>query len=517
MYEGCVMGLVDKLLEPTKNYINFRDLLFHLSSVNNEPLYDVATYLSHHIECLSFYHIDTNYKITPSDAKDQESMRKSLGSIQQALLFIADDWIFSSIDSLNKLPADTKAKLGNLIISNIHYCFKKSELLSFEPLNGLLHFEDVDVKHKVEDANFENPIDRLMEENRRKYIAVNDFVNSLSKPGSLGAGNPLRITVKEILEEAKLNKINLYRLRGTEYLLVSHTDSFKYKDSAEILRSFYDILDNDQTGTVSSDRELFRDFYFAYSEVAYLISSNSKTVEKESSIHIDDQPSDNNSKPSYNSSVINNLGENQRLLITYASFTVSDITCLIIDENPAYINNNANYLRHQRMIYKAINAGSLIPNDSDEIPAKEVKTWLANHSFIYKGFNDNLSNDNDKMGVAVVGHAKRKSYEQLVEELATANNRIKQQDLDINRLNEQLNEQTNKPSDDKELPHNSQMGVARMLHTILTMHKYDLSATKGKTNNLIENASQSNGTPVTRNFIAQWIDLANQAKSDSTK
>ena len=55
-----------------------------------------------------------------------------------------------------------------------------------------------------------------------------------------------------------------------------------------------------------------------------------------------------------------------------------------------------------------------------------------------------------------------------------------------------------------------------MLYAILTEHNYDLSATKGKANSLIEKASQLHGTSVTRNFIAQWIELANQAKSDST-
>ena len=75
------------------------------------------------------------------------------------------------------------------------------------------------------------------------------------------------------------------------------------------------------------------------------------------------------------------------------------------------------------MICKAIAAGSLTPNDSDEIPAEQVKTWLANHNFIYRGFNDNLSNDRDKVGIAVVGHV-IKTYDQLVEELATANNKV---------------------------------------------------------------------------------------------
>lgn len=417
------MGLVDKLLEPTKNYINFRDLLFHLSSVNNEPLYDVATYLSHHIEFLSFYHIDTNYKITPSDAKDQESMRKSLGSIQQALLFVADDWIFGSIDSLNKLPADTKAKLGNLIISNIHYCFKKSELLSFEPLNGLLHFEDVDAKHTVQVENIESLIDSKFEKQHREYISVNDFVNNLYK--GIGSGKPLKFTLKSLLEDTPLREVKLYKLRNLNYSLVSLTDNLKYKNTDDLLRHFYSVLDDEQTGTVTSDRKPFKDFYFSYSETQDIINSALKKAETRQMSPITEQSSTENPKLLESNNVIDSLGENQRLLITYAFFTASDMTCLIIDENPTYINSNANYLRHHRMICKAIDAGSLIPNDSDEIPAKQVKTWLANHNFIYKGFNDNLSNDNDKMGVAVVGHAKCKSYEQLVEELATANDTIK--------------------------------------------------------------------------------------------
>lgn len=240
----------------------------------------------------------------------------------------------------------------------------------------------------IKSEEIESPVYRMMEENRRKYIAVNDFVNNLSKSGSLGAGNPLKITVKYILENIPLNEINLYGLKGTEYLLASQTDEFKYKGAAEILQSVYDILDNDQTGTVSSDRKLFKDFYFAYSEVGCLIGSDSKMAEKESSIHIDKQSSVNNPKPSDDSSVITNLGKNQRLLITYALFTADDMVCLIIDENPACISHNDNYLAHHRMVSNAIDAGFLIPNDTDRIPAEQVKIWLANYNFIYKGFND---------------------------------------------------------------------------------------------------------------------------------
>ena len=425
------MGLVDRLLEPIKDYISFRDLLFRLSSLNNEPLYDVITHLLHHdLNSMCFYNIDMNYKIIKFKPNEFDSVTEFLKEIQNALFLTDEAWVWSNPASINELSEFSRNAITTTVSKAMHCFFKKSELLIFEPLNGLLHFEDVDVERTVKDEIIESPIERRMEDNRRKYVAVNDFVNDLSKGrsfkegGSFGAGNPLKITVEEILEKNLLSDINLYKLRGTEYLLISQTDDFKYKNSADILQSVYDILDDDQTGTVKSDREPFKDFYFAYSEVVHMIDSDVKTVEKESSIHIDKQSSANNTKPSDNSSVINNLGENQRLLITYAFFTASDMTCLIIDENPAYINNDANYLRHHRMVCNAIAAGSLVPNDTDQIPAEQVKTWLANHNFIYKNFNDNLSNDRDKMGIAVVGHV-IKTYDQLVDELATANNTIK--------------------------------------------------------------------------------------------
>lgn len=141
--------------------------------------------------------------------------------------------------------------------------------------------KDFEAPEAISSFEIENPVERRMEENRRKYIAVNDFVNRLSKAGSFGEGCPLRITVEEILENTSLNNISLYKLRGTKYLLVSQADKFKYKNTAEILRSFYDILDDDQMGTVESDRKLFEGFYFKYSEVAYLINSDHKAVKRE--------------------------------------------------------------------------------------------------------------------------------------------------------------------------------------------------------------------------------------------
>lgn len=143
------------------------------------------------------------------------------------------------------------------------------------------NFDLSEVTPSFENEEIENPTHRRMADKRRKYITVNDFVNRLSRSGSLGAGNPLRVAVEEILENIPLNDIDLYKLERREYLLASQAEKSKYKNAAEILRSFYDVLDSDQTGTVTSDREPFKDFYFKYSEVGYLIGSDSKAVERE--------------------------------------------------------------------------------------------------------------------------------------------------------------------------------------------------------------------------------------------
>lgn len=274
------MGLVDKLLEPTKNYINFRDLLFHLSSFNNEPLYDVATYLSHHIESLSFYHIDTDYKITPSDAKDQESIRNSLSSIQQALLFVADDWVFSSVNSLNELSTDIKSKLGNLIISNIHYCFKKSELLDFEPLNGLLHFEGVDIERKVEYEVIDNPIDRDLDQNDQNYISALKYVNDLGK--GIGSGKPLKLALEYLVKNISFDEVKLYLYDDKEkkYFLVSQTDALDYTTSIKLLEGICHSLDGSQWGINFSDTALkpFKYFYFEFSDLPDLRNSGDNTA-----------------------------------------------------------------------------------------------------------------------------------------------------------------------------------------------------------------------------------------------
>ena len=145
------------------------------------------------------------------------------------------------------------------------------------------------------------------------------------------------------------------------------------------------------------------------------------------------------------------LGEYQKLLITYALFTPRQIACLLTNYNPAYNHNDDFYNARLDMVDNAVQVNTLIPiNDEEQIAARQVKEWLAKHNFIFKGFNDNPQNDSDKL---VIDYQKRiaeleqevedakntgsfsmrtptltqgdpKTLEQLSQELATANAKI---------------------------------------------------------------------------------------------
>lgn len=67
--------------------------------------------------------------------------------------------------------------------------------------------------------------------------------------------------------------------------------------------------------------------------------------------------------------------------------------------------------------------------------------------------------------------------------------------------------------DDKELAPNSEAKVAKLIYTLLTELKYELTlGGKGNSNMLIENTSKNLNTPLSPNFIAYWLKKAYQLK-----
>ncbi len=143
-----VMGkLADSLNKKADEYISFKDLLSKISEDNNEPLYDVVTYLLHHSldENMGFYFIDCNFKVFESEYSDINQIHNALSSIKTLLTFTYQDWIFTT-DNLKELSEHTERELGKILFDNIYIHYKKSEIASFEPLKDLLSFDDLEEK-----------------------------------------------------------------------------------------------------------------------------------------------------------------------------------------------------------------------------------------------------------------------------------------------------------------------------------------------------------------------------------
>lgn len=123
---------------------------------------------------------------------------------------------------------------------------------------------------------------------------------------------------------------------------------------------------------------------------------------------------------------------------------------------------------------------------------------------------------NDRINKAV------KIYKDQQNKIDSLEQQVRQADNEKLELIEQLNkakaELADRPADDKELPSNSQAGVARMLYAILTEHGYDLSPMKGKgvANDMIVSAANTHGTSVTRNFVADWLIRAREVNIKNT-
>lgn len=249
------------------------------------------------------------------------------------------------------------------------------------------------------------------------------------------------------------------------------------------------------------------------------------------------------------------LGEYQKLLITYSLFTPRQLACLIADYNPAYHQDDDFYNARLDMVKNAIEAKHLTPiNDKKQIAAEEAQLWLIKCGLIYNGFNSglmydtletyqaehskqqlivaenkaddlNLINSSFMTGTPTVQQGEPKDSEQIISEFRE---QITQLTAENKKLNKQLNNahieleaaKTYQPSDDdKELAPNSQVKVTHMLYAILKEHRYDLSPPKGRglTNDQIVAASRSHKSPVTRNFVANWLERVHQLDIDLNK
>ena len=206
--------------------------------------------------------------------------------------------------------------------------------------------------------------------------------------------------------------------------------------------------------------------------------------------------------------------------------TIHDIACMLSNSDTESIKKYENetfftslfseYIKYKLFIENSIEEKLLFKNDKGCINNTDVKKFLHSTGYIIKGYNDWLTIEPAKPLINNKNNQELKDDSQLLKE---AQSSIENLEKEIAKLKSQLELQTITVANDKELASNSQSGVARMLYAILTEHGYDLSPPKGKglANDLIVTASENHGTPVTRNFVANWLVRARQAKIDNTK
>lgn len=134
------MSLMDKILEPTKGYISFPDLLFGLSRVHNEPLWDIAEYLDcKGLNRLSVFSLGPRYEVIPV-MRSQEITYYFLEDVRRAITADNQNWVLSDSDGFNDLTAEEEDSLTKIFNAHSGSYYKKSELLSFTPLEGYLDF-----------------------------------------------------------------------------------------------------------------------------------------------------------------------------------------------------------------------------------------------------------------------------------------------------------------------------------------------------------------------------------------
>lgn len=144
-----MMGLLDKGINPVKGYINFQDLLLHISSLNNYSVYEVIRYLLYHeLYSIKTYYTDIHHRQVRSSTGSHLA-KNFLELLSINFHFTNNDWVFSNYESINELPDKTRQSLLLTFLQYERLSFKIADLMRFEPLKDLLHF-DVSYYDQVE-------------------------------------------------------------------------------------------------------------------------------------------------------------------------------------------------------------------------------------------------------------------------------------------------------------------------------------------------------------------------------
>lgn len=165
---------------------------------------------------------------------------------------------------------------------------------------------------------------------------------------------------------------------------------------------------------------------------------------------------------------------------------------------------------------KAINH-NLIDDVKNTADTDSVEQLLADAKLEMEMLKQAHSTGSFMMGELAIGHAKPKTNEELIEELATANNELEQLKKDI----PQLRQQTYTLADDKELSTRSQNLAAKIILALLDIAELDRDSLPYQyddlrsSNRIIHDQIKANGMNVGHQKIGYWLNLAiNQATDE---
>ena len=199
------------------------------------------------------------------------------------------------------------------------------------------------------------------------------------------------------------------------------------------------------------------------------------------------------------------LGENQKLMRYFETFTPHDLTCFIVDYNPAYNQNDDDFNKVYLLVNKAVNAGILKPNAQNEIPKEQVKEYLKSLDWIYKGFNDNLPPVTaDKIGHATITQT-MPTDSQLSQQVADLNAQLASATDTIASLQEKLQQN----NFDRLESYNFHIAELHRVKTESNQYQKENESLKAKIAKLEANQPSQSDTPADGEPLALVFDSTN--------
>lgn len=230
--------------------------------------------------------------------------------------------------------------------------------------------------------------DNWVSERDSEFISIVKYLDDLASKND----STIKSTISYLFEHNYLSKTELYIHSGLCITVVDNSGLFDIETPREVLTAIFKELTNpfgSEYKSIPKDtRNRFSDYYVRKSELPAIepVATNQPQAGE---IKPHDDPME--------------LGENQKLMRYFETFTPHDLTCFIVDYNPAYNQNDDDFNKAYLLVSKAVNAGVLKPNAQNEIPKEQVKEYLKSLDWIYKGFNDNLPPVTaDKIGHATI-------------------------------------------------------------------------------------------------------------------